>query len=512
MKIISNEDYISLDGKDIYLTKGTNGECRLTEEKPQLFKCKETITNTDETKRITFIGTKYFGVHAIIYLFWDRVGAIHSITVDRFSGATMEHRITPVKNDSLESDIVYNKFDLDKDKELTLYDLMQLIPRIEKLDKQELQSGKLDKNSYLEYLDRELINEDLYDDDDDDEEELEQVRAYNKPILAEKERILNGDEESLKYKRFSDIWNKPNNWDELLFDAVRFNLAGIISEETKQHLADESRLIKIGSKYYLYNRCTGVECINITETFNLTYGGIYVDRISNKEFIDILLKSKDEVQCKPDNSLGFYCTSQEVPEDNKRLNLYLDCRDGACVLVGAINGLRNELLEIKIADYGSTNIVKLQVTDNYLLLLNDKNKICKAYKRLLGLPYREASYNLAEVVHEHLTVKDCILDISNIPNGFTKISSVNALYGDFRTSYTFGIDKSSNDTFLAVVDEEGLTYRDSATAPYSSKMKNIYVSIASKFGKNLNVSKAEIRERFHKPGIEKGATTTKLDI
>lgn len=68
MKIISNEDYISLDGKDIYLTKGTNGECILTEEKPQLFKCKETITNTDETKRITFTGTKDFGVHAIIYI------------------------------------------------------------------------------------------------------------------------------------------------------------------------------------------------------------------------------------------------------------------------------------------------------------------------------------------------------------------------------------------------------------------------------------------------------------
>lgn len=511
MKIISNEDYISLDGKDIYLTKGTNGECRLTEEKPQLFKCKETITNTDETKRITFIGTKDFGVHAIIYLFWDRVGAIHSITVDRFSGATIEHRITPVKNDSLESDIVYNKFDLDKDKELTLYDLMQLTPRVEKVDKQELQSGKLDKNSYLEYLDRELINEDLYD-DDDDEEDLEEVREHNKPILAEKERILNGDEESLKYKRFSDIWNKPNNWDELLFDVVRFNLAGIISEETKQHLADESRLIKIGSKFYLYNRCTGVECINITETFNLTYGGIYVDRISNKEFIDILLKSKDEVQCKPDNSLGFYCLSQEIPEDNKRLNLYLDCRDGACVLVGAINELRNELLEIKIADYGSTNIVKLQVTHNYIILLNDRNKICKAYKRLLGLPYREASYNLAEVVHEHLTVKDCILDISNIPNGFTKISSVNASYNDFRTSYTFGIDKSSNDTFLAVVDKEGLTYRDSATAPYNSKMKNIYVSIASKFGKNLNVSKVEVRESFHIIRTENGFITRKLNI
>ena len=511
MKIISNEDYINLDGKKLYLTKGTDGECRLIEEKPQLFKCKETVTNTDETKRITFIGTKYFGAHAIIYLFWDRVGAIHSITVDRFSGSTMEHRITPVKNDSLEHDIVYNKFDLDKYKELSLYDLMQITPSVEKENKQELQSGKLDKDSYLAYLDRELIDEDLYD-EDDDEEELEQVKAHNKPILAEKERILNGDEESLKYKRFSNIWNKPNNWDELLFDAVRFNLAGIISEETKQHLADESRLIKIGSKYYLYNRCTGVECINISETFNLTYGGIYVDKISNKEFIDILLKSKDEVQCKPDNSLGFYCLSQEMPEDNKRLNLYLDCRDGACVLVGALNGLRNELLEIKITGYGSTNITQLQVTSNYLLLLNERNKICKAYKRLLGLPYREASYNLAEVVHEHLTVKDYVLDISNTPNEFTKISSVDASCSDFRTSYTFGIDKASNDTFLAVVDKEGLTYRDSATAPYSSKMKNVYVSIASEFGKNLNVSKAEVRESFHIIKTKNGFITRKLNI
>lgn len=506
MKIISNEDYINLDGKKIYLTEVRNDEFRLTEEKPQLFSCEKTVTNTDETKRVTFIGKKDVGIDTIIYLFWDRAGAIHMISVDRFSGSTLQHIITPVKNDSLERDIVYNKFELDRDRELSLFDLMQITPSVEKENKQELQPGKLFKDDYLAYLDRELINEDLYD-EDDDEEELEQVKEHNKPILAEKERLLNGNEESLKYKRFSDIWNKPNNWDELLFDAVRYNLSGIISEETKQHLADESRLIKIGSKYYLYNRCTGVECINITETFNLTYGGIYVDKISNKEFIDILLKSKDEVQCKPDNRLGFYCMSQEMPEDNKRLNLYLDCRDGACVLVGALNGLRNELLEIKITGYGSTNITQLQVTGGYLLLLNDKNKICKAYKRLLGLPYREASYNLAEVVHEHLTAKDCVLDISNIPNGFIEISSIDASCNDFEINYTFGIDKASNDTFLAVIDSNDKMYTDSATSSYSSKMKNVYVSIASKFGKNLNVSKVEIREKFHIPKTEKGVTT-----
>lgn len=131
----------------------------------------------------------------------------------------------------------------------------------------------------------------------------------------------------------------------------------------------------------------------------------------------------------------------------------------------------------------------MQITPSYILFLDESNKICKAYKRLLGVPFREVTFNLADAVYEYVNNKENIIDLSNIQEGFNPIYNLTLKLENLRFNYVFGITKSQNMYHLAVKDDNCILNLDIIDAPFTKKMTKLYEYIARKFGDKLNASK-----------------------